>query len=95
MAGDPTVYDVVTPSTTLKVVGIDVSSVGLVNPETADYNEIRGMNVEAYTYKKIVLHEGKIVGAIVINNKVLAKSLENRIAHQEAMTPEQARALLA
>jgi nitrite reductase (NADH) large subunit len=95
MAGDSTIYDVVVPSTTLKVVGIDVSSVGLVNPETDDYLEIRVIDAAANVYKKIVLHEGKIVGSIVINNKVLAKSLENRIAQREPMTPDQARALLA
>lgn len=94
MAGDATIYDVVVPSTTLKVVGIDVSSVGLVNPETDDYIEIRAMDAADNVYKKIVLHEGTIVGSIVINNKVLAKSLENRIAQREAMTPDQARALL-
>jgi len=95
MAGDATVYDVVVPSTTLKVAGIDVSSVGIVNPETDDYVEVRILDAAANVYKKIVLHDGKIAGSIVINNKVLAKSLENRIAQREAMTPDQARALLA
>ncbi len=95
MAGEATAYDVVVPSTTLKVVGIDVSSVGMVNPETADYIEIRASETEANSYRKIVLHDGKIVGSIIINNKVLAKNLENRIAQREAMTPDQARALLA
>ncbi len=94
MAGEATAYDVVVPSTTLKVVGIDVSSVGMVNPETADYIEIRASETEANSYRKIVLHDGKIVGSIIINNKVLAKNLENRIAQREAMTPDQARALL-
>lgn len=94
MAGEATAYDVVVPSTTLKVVGIDVSSVGMVNPETADYIEIRASATEANSYRKIVLHEGRIVGSIVINNRVLAKNLENRIAQREAMTPDQARALL-
>lgn len=95
MAGEVTAYDVVVPSTTLKVVGIDVSSVGIVNPETADHIEIRALEAEANSYKKIVLHGGRIVGSIVINNKVLAKNLENRIAQREVMTPDQARALLA
>jgi len=79
----------------LKVVGIDVSSVGMVNPETADPIEIRAPEAGANSYKKIVLHGGRIVGSIVINNKVLAKNLENRIAQRETMTPDQARALLA
>lgn len=95
MAGEENIYDVVVPSTTLKVVGIDVSSVGLVNPETEDYTEIRSLDDAARVYKKIVLHDGRIVGSIVINNKVLAKDLENRIAQRAAMTPDQARAVLA
>ncbi|HOT93089.1 MAG TPA: FAD-dependent oxidoreductase [Anaerolineae bacterium] len=94
MAGEATPYDVVVPSTTLKVVGIDVSSVGMVNPETEDYTEIRAFDAEARTYKKIVLHDGRIVGSIVINDKKLAKDLEDRIARRETLTPDQAQALL-
>jgi len=100
MAGDATAYDVVVPSTTLKVVGIDVSSVGIVNPEAGNgdassYVQIPVMDAVANVYKKIVLCDGKIAGSIVINNKGLAKDLESRIAQREAMTPDQARALLA
>ncbi len=95
MAGEATPYDVVVPSTTLKVVGIDVSSVGMVNPETGDYTEIRALDADAKTYKKIVLHDGRIVGSIVINDKKLAKELEDRIARREALAPDQAQALLA
>lgn len=95
MAGDETPYDVVVPSTTLKVVGIDVSSVGMVNPEGDGYVEIRNLDEEARVYKKVVLHEGVIVGSIVINQKQLAKELENRIAQRARMTPDEARALLA
>ncbi len=94
MAGEETHYDVVVPSTTLKVVGIEVSSVGTVNPESEDYIEIRARDQAADVYKKIVLHEGRIVGSIVINSKALAKDLESRIAQRQLMTVDQARALL-
>jgi nitrite reductase (NADH) large subunit len=95
MAGQDKVYDVVVPSTTLKVVGIDVSSIGNVNPESDDFTEIRTMNREAQTYKKIVLHEGRIVGAILINAKPMARDIEAKISNQETMTPEEAQALIA
>lgn len=95
MAGDKTIYDVVVPSTTLKVVGIDVSSVGLVNPEQDGYTEIRCLDEAAGTYKKIVLHDGVIVGSIVINGKSLAKELEHRIATRASMTADEAQLLLA
>ena len=95
MAGDETHYDVVVPSTTLKVVGIDVSSVGMVNPEEDGYIEIRNMDETNRVYKKIVLRDGVIVGCIVINQKSLAKDLENRIASRGKMTPDEARSIVA
>lgn len=95
MAGEESLYKELAPSTTLKVVGMDVSSVGLVTPETEGYTEIRSLDSTARVYKKIVLHEGRIVGSIVINHNALAKDLENRIAQRELMTPDQARALMS
>lgn len=97
MAGEETHYDVVVPSTTLKVVGIDVSSIGEVHPPEDDnaYTEIRSLDREESIYKKIVLHDGKIVGAIAINAKDLARELEPMISEHKAMTPEEAQALLA
>ena len=97
MAGEETHYDVVVPSTTLKVVGIDVASIGEVHPPEDDdaYTEIRSLDREESIYKKIVLHEGKIVGAIAINAKDLARELEPMISEHKAMTPEEAQALLS
>jgi nitrite reductase (NADH) large subunit len=94
MAGEETHYDVVVPSTTLKVIGIDVSSVGYVNPENDDSIEVRRLDREAGTYKKIVLRDGVIVGTIVINDKPLARELENRIGARQAMTPQEAERLV-
>ncbi len=94
MAGEETIYDVVVPSTTLKVVGIDVSSVGDVNPEDANTIEIRKLDNEAGTYKKIVLRDGVIVGTIVINDRQLAKELEDKISSRTSMTPDEARVIV-
>ena len=97
MAGEEAHYDVVVPSTTLKVVGIDVSSIGEVHPPEDDdaYTEIRRLERAESIYKKIVLHDSKIVGAIAINAKDLAKQLDPMISERQAMTAKEARALLA
>lgn len=94
MAGEETHYNVVVPSTTLKVVGIDVSSVGIVNPEDGDAVEIRKLDPTAGTYKKIVLRDNVIIGSIVINDRQLAKELERQISEQTAMTPDVAKQLV-
>ena len=95
MAGDESLYDVVVPSTTLKVVGIDVSSVGIVSPEDEHATEIRKLDNEAGTYKKVVLRDNVIIGSIVINDRQLAKKLESAISSREPMTPEEARTLIS
>jgi NAD(P)H-nitrite reductase large subunit len=94
MAGEETHYDVVIPSTTLKVVGIDVSSVGFVNPEDDQVDEIRALDRDAITYKKVVLRDGIVVGSIVINDRALAKVLEAKIAAREPMTIDEAHRLV-
>ncbi len=95
MVGEEMHYDAVIPSTTLKVVGIDVSSVGDVNPEDEASIEIRKLDPDGGTYKKIVLRDGVIVGTIMINDRQLAKDLENRIANRQPMTEEEAEQLVS
>jgi len=63
------VYTGTLPSTMLKVVGIDLTSMGLVNPEGSQYEEIKKINKEKGIYKKIVLEQGKIVGAIILGDR--------------------------
>ncbi len=94
MVGEETRYDVVVPSTTLKVIGIDVSSVGFVHPEDDTVVEIRTLDREAGVYKKIVLRDGVIVGSIVINDHPLAHHLETQIAGEARLTVDEARRLL-
>jgi len=95
MAGEESLYEVVVPSTTLKVVGIDVSSVGIVNPENEDATEIQELDNEAGTYKKVVLRDNTVIGSIVINDRQLAKKLENAISSREPMTPDEAQRVVS
>lgn len=60
------VYSGTVPSNTLKIVGIDLASMGLVNPEGSGFEEIRKLNEEERIYKKIVVQQGIIVGAIIL-----------------------------
>ncbi|MDF1515700.1 MAG: hypothetical protein P1S60_17980, partial [Anaerolineae bacterium] len=71
------------------------SSVGVVNPEPGTSTEIRFMDADAGHYNKIILRDGVIIGSIVINNKVLARELENMIANRQHMNPEAARKLIS
>lgn len=67
--GEPKKYEGTIPSNTLKVAGLYLTSVGLVNPEGLDYQEIRKLKDEEGVYKKIVLQGGAMVGAIWMGTK--------------------------
>ncbi len=67
--GEQRKYRGTVPSNTLKIVGLYVTSVGLVNPEGEEFEEIQIENKEDGIYKKIVLHNGNLVGAIWIGTK--------------------------
>jgi nitrite reductase (NADH) large subunit len=66
-AGAAAYVDIV-PSNTLKVVGIDLTSIGAVNPEGEGFTELRRSG-PAGQYAKLVLRDGKIVGAIMLGEK--------------------------
>lgn len=55
--------------TTLKVVGIDLTSLGIVNPEGEGYEEVKVKSVAKGTYRKAVIKDGRVVGAIILGDK--------------------------
>lgn len=57
-------YEGTVPSNTLKVAGLDLASVGLVNPEESTSEEFRKEKKEEGIYKKVVVQKGVVVGAI-------------------------------
>ncbi len=63
------VYKGTIPSNTLKIVGVDLTSMGLVTAEGPQYEEIKKIDKEKGVYRKIVLEQGKIVGAIALGDK--------------------------
>lgn len=64
---EQTEYGGTIPSNTLQVVGIDCASTGVVHPEEDEgYQELR--KSEAGVYKKLVLKDGRLVGAILLGD---------------------------
>ncbi|HYA48840.1 MAG TPA: hypothetical protein VEG35_03990, partial [Burkholderiales bacterium] len=56
-------------SSTLKIAGLSVASFGLVDPAAAGYEVLARTAPEAGVYKKIVLKDGRLVGAIWMGTK--------------------------
>jgi nitrite reductase (NADH) large subunit len=82
IAGDPTAsYTRVVPSTTLKVSGIDLTSTGEVNPEGEGFQEVRFLDETRGIYKKLVIRQGKVVGAILLGDRTDAAAV-NRLITQ-------------
>jgi nitrite reductase (NADH) large subunit len=70
----------------LKIVGIDLTSMGLVNPKEPKYEEIKKTDHKKGVYKKLVLDNGKIVGAILLGDKKGVTSLRKLIAQETDIT---------
>ena len=66
MLGETSIYQGTMFSNTLKVVGIDCASIGVVHPEGEGYEEL--MSIGAGVYKKFVLEDGHLVGAILLGD---------------------------
>lgn len=67
--GQKKAYEGTVFSNTLKVVGIDVASIGHVHPGEDDVEEIRKEKKKEGVYKKLVTQSGIIVGAIWMGTK--------------------------
>ncbi|HCJ67296.1 MAG TPA: NAD(P)/FAD-dependent oxidoreductase [Elusimicrobia bacterium] len=67
--GKNSTYAGTIPSNTLKVVGIDLTSIGLISPDSPEGEEIKKVDKEKGIYKKLILKEGKIVGTVFLGTK--------------------------
>ncbi len=94
MAGEDAVYEEIVPSTTLKIVGMDLTSCGVVNVEGEGFTEIRIADPDAGIYRKIVLKDGVAVGAVVLRDRQLARKLERLVSRRAPLDPGEARRLL-
>ncbi|MCE5258020.1 MAG: FAD-dependent oxidoreductase [Chloroflexi bacterium] len=86
-------YQMVAPSTTLKVTGIDLASIGEVNPEAPGYSEIRERDDAAGIYKKLVIRNGIVVGAILLGDRANVRSINTLIERKIRITGQENRLL--
>jgi len=64
---EQTEYRGTIPSNNLQVAGIDCASIGMVHPEGEDCQELR--KFRAGVYKKLVLRDGRLTGAILLGDR--------------------------
>jgi nitrite reductase (NADH) large subunit len=76
-----TKYHGTVPSTTLKIVGIDLTSIGAVNAQ-GDDEEIRKVDASRGIYKKLVIRGGRIVGAIFLGDRKSVTSVTRLISEE-------------
>ena len=76
------IYNSTIPTSTLKVVGVDLKSMGIVNPEEQKYEEIKRIDTHKSIYKKLVLEKGKIVGAILLGDRKGVTSITKLLAQE-------------
>jgi nitrite reductase (NADH) large subunit len=71
------------PSNTLKVMGFDMTSIGTVRsqhePPEPGFEEIRATTADGKIYKKFVLKDNKMIGAILLGTKKEAIKVSNII----------------
>ncbi len=65
-AGGDAVYREIVPVTALKVVGVELTSIGRFEPETDEEMVITVEDTAAHQYRKLLIAQGKIVGAIFL-----------------------------
>jgi NAD(P)H-nitrite reductase large subunit len=67
------------PATTLKVAGAELASLGECVVEADEYTQLRHVDLPAGHYRKFVLHEGRIVGAILLNDRERVRPINQLI----------------
>ena len=82
VAGQEQDYAGTTPSNTLKVMGLHVTSIGLINPEEGAGEEFRKADPESGLYKKVVVQDGNLVGAIWMGTKQGVNEINRIVAHK-------------
>jgi nitrite reductase (NADH) large subunit len=73
------VYAGAVPLTTLKIVGLDLTSIGLIAPEEEGYQELRKAELARGVYQKLVLEGGRIVGAILLGDRTRVPAISRLI----------------
>lgn len=82
VAPGSTTYTGTLPTTTLKVAGAELTSLGECVVEGDEYTQLRHADPAAGHYRKFVLRDGHIVGAILLNDKERTKPITQLVARR-------------
>ena len=91
IAGDPVAYSGSIPATKLKVVGIDVLSIGDVE-QSEQRPELNGLSFEdnsGKTYRKLVIQRGRLAGAVAIGDWAEINRLQEAVRARRRLWPWQ------
>jgi len=79
-------FEGITPSNQLQVAGIDLTSIGLVHPESPEYQSVVSVNMEEGKYFKAVLKDNIPVGGIALGSRKVAMALRSAIMKGEPVS---------
>ncbi|MFW9767733.1 MAG: NAD(P)/FAD-dependent oxidoreductase [Candidatus Thorarchaeota archaeon] len=79
-------FEGITPSNQLQVAGIDLTSIGLVHPESPEYETVVSVEMEEGKYFKAVLKDDIIVGGIALGSRKIALKLRSLIMKGDKIT---------
>jgi len=83
----PATYTETPPVTMLKVVGVDLTSIGRIEPQSDRESVIALEESAEYRYRKLVIADGKIVGAILLGYPLEAPGVIEAVKQQLDITP--------
>jgi nitrite reductase (NADH) large subunit len=72
-------YSGTLPTTTLKVAGAELTSLGESVVEGGEYTQLRHVDRATGQYRKVVLRDGRIVGAILLNDPARTRPITQLI----------------
>jgi nitrite reductase (NADH) large subunit len=75
-------FEGIVSSNTLQVAGIDLSSMGEIDPSSPEYETLVSADEEKGTYFKAVLKDNVVVGAISLGNRKIALKLRGLITQK-------------
>ncbi|MGB9856858.1 MAG: NAD(P)/FAD-dependent oxidoreductase [Dictyoglomaceae bacterium] len=84
MLGEEVKYKGTIPSNTLKITGIDLTSIGEIDPQDKGFEIIIKKDEEKGFYRKLIFKEDRIVGAILLGDKrKYVNKIQNLIRSQK------------
>jgi nitrite reductase (NADH) large subunit len=88
-----TTYSATIPINTLKVMGVDLTSIGIVNPEEPGYAAYHVTDSQKGLYKKVVFKDGTLVGTILLGDRKSVTPM-TRLINRKAQVEHLAEQLL-